>query len=264
MTSTASGPSHSNGPRLYVISRPSLASDEVARFLNDEDLKWSRTPGAADAEEVVELGGRLCYLSFGERQSPRTNAEYIQNLIDKAHESVLEHATWTFILAGVSRAFTHQLVRHRIGFSYSQLSQQYVDQDDAQVVVPSLVASDPAALRLWEEIVSKAFKTYSDLTDLIESDDVAFEARRALRSAARSLLPEATDTKIAVTANARSLRHFLDLRGALEGDEEMRRVSALVLQMIEAEAPALVTDFVAGTLTDGSPIVRRTGETGAT
>src|SRR5689334_13364185 len=115
-------------PHVYLISSPRFKIAEFNRFLAAERLQWKRTPHSAPAEELVEVSGRICYLSFGALQSPRSNREYIQNLIDREHESVLEHASWTFLLTGVSRAFTHQLVRHRVGFSFSQLSQQYHDE----------------------------------------------------------------------------------------------------------------------------------------
>src|SRR4051812_23509340 len=107
------------GPRLYVVSRPSLDPTAVDAFLKDERVGWERSPDATSPEEIVELSGRLCYMSFGERQSRKTNREYVRHLIAAGHHSVLEHATWTFILTGVTRAFTHQFVRHRVGFSYS-------------------------------------------------------------------------------------------------------------------------------------------------
>ena len=106
-------------------------------FLNDEGTNWRRTQGATGIEELIEVSGRVCYMSFGPDQSPRPNRDYVANLLRMRHESVLEHASWTLLLTGVSRAFTHQLVRHRAGFSYSQLSQQYHDERDATFVEPS-------------------------------------------------------------------------------------------------------------------------------
>jgi flavin-dependent thymidylate synthase len=113
-------------PRIFVIGCPSL-SPNIGEFysyfrskISDGDL--STIP----AEKIVENAGRVCYLSF-ENLSGRSTELYIQNLIRQGHESVLEHASWTFVLTGVSRSFSHQMVRHRAGFAYSQLSQQYVD-----------------------------------------------------------------------------------------------------------------------------------------
>src|SRR5262245_42749329 len=129
-------------PRLYIAGRPSFDQEEIERFLGDENSTWRTTDRARSAENIVEIAGRICYMSFGDRQSPRDNTQYIQNLISQGHESVLEHAVWSFILTDVSRSFTHQLVRHRVGFSYSQLSQQYHDEENSQSAIPSVVLSD--------------------------------------------------------------------------------------------------------------------------
>ena len=108
--------------RVFKLSSPQFDTQAFLDFLRLEQEAWNRTPCATGSEELVEVAGRICYMSFGEKQSRRSNREYIQNLIAQGHESVLEHVSWTFLIVGVSRAFTHQLVRHRIGFSFSQLS----------------------------------------------------------------------------------------------------------------------------------------------
>ena len=246
---------------VYLIASPQFHLSEMERFLCDEGLQWNRTTGASQAEEIVESAGRICYLSFGEKQSPRQNSAYILNLIDKGHESVFEHVSWTFLLTGVSRAFTHQLVRHRAGFSFSQLSQQYHDETNADFVRPQLLDDDPKGLQIWLEAVEESRKSYSKLTQLADSIPARLpghsgkEVQRALRSAARSVLPNATETKIMVTANARALRHFLRVRGSIGGDLEMRAVCTELLKMLQDKAPALFQDFELRIHEDGSPIV---------
>src|SRR2546429_580260 len=135
-------------PKIHLIGRPQFDVEVFLAFLQGGDLSWKRTPGTTDAEELVEVAGRICYLSFGNRQSPRNNAEYIENLIQMGHESVLEHVTWTFLIDGVSRAFTHQLVRHRVGLAFSQLSQQYHDESDASFVMPGNLSTSPEAQKI--------------------------------------------------------------------------------------------------------------------
>ena len=249
-------------PTIFVIARPAVEWGAVANF-EKQEARWRRDPTATDADQLVELAGRMCYLSFGDQQSPRSNAEYIANLLKNGHESVLEHASWTLILTGVSRAFTHQLVRHRVGFSFSQLSQQYHTEEMARFIEPSSVARDPQRQLVWRNAVLRAHRAYIALISEHEMSGSTLEglsqreSRRAHRSAARSLLPAAIETKIAVTANARAIRHFLSLRGGIEGDEEMRVVSARLLQNIHDDAPALFADFRIDRLSDGSPIVRQ-------
>jgi thymidylate synthase (FAD) len=249
-------------PKLFLIARSGIDHQEVQRFLDSENLNWNRTETATQSESLVELAGRLCYLSFGARQSPKTNYEYIKHLIGQGHESVLEHVSWTFILTGVSRAFTHQLVRHRVGFSYSQLSQQYHDESEAALVRPSIIEKNPDLIEIWHKSVEQSQEAYQEILTRLGSrfEQSRVESKREylreIRSAARSVMPEGTETKIAFTANARAIRHFLDIRGAIIGDEEMRLVGALLLEMVRKDAPALFEDFRVDELPDGSPIVR--------
>jgi thymidylate synthase (FAD) len=250
--------------KVYLISRPHFDVEAFLVFLREEGTSWKRSIDATAPEEIVEASGRLCYMSFGADQSPRTNTEYIQRLILMGHESVLEHVNWTFLLTGVSRAFTHQLVRHRVGFAFSQLSQQYHDETEAEFVEPAQLSRFPRALTAWQQAMQTAQEAYQviveSLKQLETEPSLEFqkkEIRRAIRSAARSVLPNATATKIMITANARALRHFLEVRGSIQGDEEMRRVAAALLQYLQVEAPSIFGNFYLDSLHDGSPIVKQ-------
>ena len=247
--------------RIYLIGRSHLNSDEFNRFLREHNITWTPGPGATHGEELAEISGRVCYMSFGRRQK-QSNGAFIRHLIEKGHESVLEHVNWTFLVTGVSRAFTHQLVRHRVGFSFSQLSQQYYDHTEAEFLKPPILANFPKACAAWEQAVATARKSYKDiLGELAELENPVKngiskkEIRRLIRSSARSVLPNATETKIVITANARAIRHFLAVRGSIPGDEEMRTVCGELLKLLKVEAPALFMDFELKSLADGSPIV---------
>src|SRR5437867_8710089 len=248
---------------IYVIGRSHFDANAFLRFLERRDEKWRRSDNVSSADELVEAAGRVCYMSFGPRQSPRDNADYIAHLIEMGHESVLEHVSWTFLLAGVSRAFTHQLVRHRVGVAFSQLSQQYHDESGATFVRPSLIDSSPHALSAWNRALTAARRAYEDISRALETSGQADtlvsdkrERQRAIRSAARSILPNATETVIVMTANARALRYFLTVRGGIVGDEEMRQVSAELVRRLQAETLILFGVFKIDELPDGSPIVR--------
>jgi thymidylate synthase (FAD) len=247
--------------RLTIIGRPSFDTGAFNEFLNTFGETWSPTVSATAAENIVEVAGRLCYMSFGARQSAKTNREYITNLIQQGHESVLEHVSWSFVLAGVTRAFTHQFVRHRVGFAFSQLSQQYRDHSNAAVVEPIRVSADPLLSARWRTAMNTAMTSYRELLEQMNvgidrsNGAVKRELQRGLRSAARSVLPEAVETTVAFTANARAIRHFLRIRGSVEGDDEMRIVSSLLLSAVQMEAPSLFADFVSEEL-DRLPIVR--------
>ncbi len=250
-------------PHVDIVARPNFgfeAQNFLNHFLPEGEATWRVDPTATAAERLVEFAGRICYMSFGSRQSHRTTSEYISNLVRHGHESVLEHAVWTFVVSGVSRAFSHQLVRHRVGFAFSQLSQQYHDDSDVRYLRPPQIDGHPSAMAAWNKATTAIQGAYRDivsaLTDNAGGPEVdTREAIRALRSAARSILPNASETVIAVTANARSLRHFFRIRGSVPGDLEMRRVAALILERIRPDGPALFADFETKTLSDGFPIV---------
>jgi thymidylate synthase (FAD) len=242
--------------KIHLLARPAFDIDSFLVFLEGQGCDWRRSASATQAEEIVEIAGRVCYMSFGERQSPRDNSEYLRNLINSGHESVLEHVSWTFLIEGVSRAFTHQLVRHRPGWAYSQLSQQYHDEAGATFVRPEELRDHPEAYAEWSKAVEQCRAAYIRLMDILNlTDGHGKERSRSIRSVARSVLPNATETKIVVTANARALRHFLKVRGSIEGDSEMRIFSAELLKMLRAEAPSLFGDFSIQTLRDGTPTI---------
>lgn len=252
--------------KIYKISKPSLIESEIFNFLHDEGLNWNRTMGSSNPDETVELAGRLCYMSFGDLQSNRSNSDYIQNLIEQGHESVLEHVNWSFIITGVSRGFTHQLVRHRVGFAFSQLSQQYFNESDALMVEPTIIMKHSHLSEKWQKITTSTKDSYTELLRLLEkleNEDSSLsltekkEIKRLKYSAARSVLPNATETKIFITANARAIRHFLDVRGSIPGDEEMRIVSAEMLRLVSEDSEALFSDFYVSYLSDNTPIVHK-------
>ena len=251
-------------PSVYVLARTALDRVELDRFLTDAGLSWRESGDASQIEDVVEIAGRICYLSFGSQQSARTNREYISRLIAQEHESVLEHVSWTFLLTGVSRAFTHQLVRHRAGTAFSQLSQQYHDEREGLAIEPSLIANNPTLSLEWNQHLKATRDLYDRLIKALDDEETPIseerERRRAIRSAARSILPEAAETKIVFTANARALRHILSVRGELAGDAEWRTVCALLLERLNEDAPVLFWDFVREEMPDGTPIVRRTAK----
>lgn len=239
-------------PKVYLVGRQVVSDGEVARFLADEELSW-RTDTEVGAEKLAEIAGRVCYMSYGKGR--RTNAEFVGHIIEVGHGSVLEHGVWSFLFTGVSRSFTHELIRHR-HFSYSQLSQRYVDESDSDYVEPDVIAADPALHAAWCEAVNAARAGYDRLVAGLEArfTDVSDRTlrRKMARQAARSVLPNATETKIFVTANARALRHFIELRGSEHAEVEIRKVAVEVLRIMQREAPNLFADYSLVPLPDGT------------
>jgi thymidylate synthase (FAD) len=241
---------------VRLVGYSTVDDAEVDRFLDDHGVQWT-TDTEVGGERLAEMAGRLCYMSFGKGR--KTNHEYLGHILDVAHGSVLEHSVWSFAISGVSRSLTHELVRHRAGFAYSQLSQRYVDESDAEYVEPDCIADDPELHRLWTEAVAHAHETYVRLVDgLAEkfADHPDRTMRRKMaRQAARSVLPNATETKIFVTANARALRHFIELRGTPDADVEIRAVAVQMLQILQEKAPNLFGDFSVAAAPDGTQVV---------
>jgi thymidylate synthase (FAD) len=241
-------------PVVYLLSRQTISEQELNRFLAEHGIAWETDTEVA-AEKLVETAGRICYMSFA-RPRPGGNAAYIRHILEAGHGSVLEHAVWSFLFVGVSRALTHELVRHRAGFGYSQLSQRYVDESVAEYVEPKVIAEDPELHRLWLETIARTHQAYVQLAEkLLEKyrDEPDRTLRRKLaRQAARSVLPNATETKIFVTANARAWRHFIEMRASRWADVEIRQLAVKVLRLLQQEAPHLFGDYELRPLPDGT------------
>lgn len=190
--------------------------------------------------------------------------------------SVLEHGVWSLLFTGVSRSLTHELVRHRAGMGYSQLSQRYVDESVAEYVEPDVIANDPKLHEIWLEAIQHVHASYVKLADKLTAKlrDLAWvnaggkerfldfvkqmpqeektNIRKAARQAARSVLPNATETKIFVTANARALRHFLEQRGSASAEPEIRKLAGIVLDVLQKDSPNLFGDYTRTALPDGT------------
>ncbi len=246
-------------PSVYLVGRPSLDEAELARFLNDHDVAdWTSDTSAA-AELLPEVAGRVCYMSFV-RPRPGGNQAYLDRIKEVGHGSVLEHSVWNFLITGVSRSFTHELVRHRAGFGYSQLSQRYVDESVADFVEPGCIAADPALHEVWLAAVQQAQEAYVKLVAGLQEKFATVQdktlRRKLARQAARSVLPNATETKIFVSANARALRHFIELRCNEHAEIEIRTVAARMLEILQREASSIFGDYEWVDLPDGTRAVK--------
>jgi thymidylate synthase (FAD) len=241
-------------PAIYVLGRQTVDDAELDRFLADHGVSW-QTDSEVAAEELCETAGRVCYMSFA-KPRPGGNAVYLGHIKESGHGSVLEHAVWNLLITGVSRTLTHELIRHRSGFGYSQLSQRYVDESVAEYVEPDLIAADPELHAVFLDAVDHAHRAYLRLAELLtetmkaEPDRTA--RRKNARQAARCVLPNATETKIFVTANARALRHFLEQRGSRHAEPEIRKLANRMLDSLQRESPNLFSDYERVPLPDGT------------
>ena len=248
-------------PKVYLVSRPNVDFEKIAEFLADEELPPapdSIRAGDDQAAAIVEVSARLCYMSFG--RGRRDIADFIGNLLRSKDGSVLEHINYGFVATGVSRSLSHELVRHRAGFAYSQRSQRYVDESScAFVIPPALLApgmkNARAVFELLADRSAEGYETLSEhLQDTVDPTDFdsPTDARKAVRQATRSVLPNAAETKMFITANVRAWRHFIEMRASPFADVEIRRLAIRILRVLMEESELLFGDFTVRTEPDGS------------
>ena len=200
-----------------------------------------------EPERTVALAARLCYspADIDELQERLTGSDinaFLDKIMSLGHHSVLEHASFTFGIDGISRAASHQLVRHRIA-SYSQQSQRYVSHAERfAAVVPETIRARPDLLARFDAQLAALHDCYRDLVEVgIPAED------------ARYILPNATETKIIVTMNARELRHFFELRCCERAQWEIRAMAIEMLGIVKAVAPVIFKDSGPGCLTGPCP-----------
>src|SRR5262245_29973517 len=151
-------------PTVYLVGRQTVSTEEMDRFLADHDVDTWQTDSEVAGQKLCEVAGRVCYMSFA-KPRPGGNQSYLQHILEVQHGSVLEHAAWNFIFTGISRAVTHELIRHRAGWAYSQLSQRYVDESIAEYVEPDCIADDPELHDLWLKTVLQTHQAYMNLAE---------------------------------------------------------------------------------------------------
>src|SRR5256884_4863771 len=225
-------------PRVTLIARP--------EFVEPEHLRVQWRGEASSGERLAEFAGRVCYMSQ-HNPANRSTAEYLENIKKQGHGSVLEHAVYVLLIEGISRSCSHELVRHRAGFGYSQLSQRYVDESHAAFVMPPAVAGSPQLEVEWQHQVTEAQAAYvrsvEGLMQRYEWVSDKVHRRKVAREAARSVLPNATEGKIVVSGNARAWRTMLELRCGEGAELEIRRMAIAVLRLLQREGGALFSDF---------------------
>ncbi len=242
---------------MAFIREPIVRLIAVTHFFKPEDLDefriWQNETDN-EPQQLIEAAGRCCYASWT-NPSGRTNEQYIANLLEQGHMSVIEHAVASFYIRGISRAASHQIVRHR-HFSYSQRSERYVDESDCNFIVPDCIAEDPEAMGIFEEAVTKAQEAYRKLYELLREKFADVEdrtlRRKLARQAARMVLPNATETALVMTGNLRAWRHFIRMRASRHADVEIRKVALKILRELQKVAPAVFSDFRIAPLPDGT------------
>lgn len=254
-------------PEVYLISRPSIAWDQVEQYLDAVGgRQWYnrlfKDSDAEDGEILIEFMGRNCYRSW----EPGLNANvtkvredteaYLQNLVNVGHGSVFEHANYSFVFDNVSRVFTHELVRHRAGVAISQESLRFVRLTDLDIWLPEAIRNQPehgdATVEEHEEFIASFVSIVEKLEEWqgyaaahygLDDEGVPFAYKKHVTSALRRVAPIGLATRIGWTANIRTLRHVIEMRTSLGAEEEIRVVFDKVAKIMRDEAPRLFADY---------------------
>ena len=266
---TSTGIRYLQEPGMAVVSIPDVdirglqgflggfsAELQFADYLNDP------TP-LQPAETLCKTAGQLCYMSFGPGRSVNEVADsYFKNVKESGHGSVLEHANISMLWWGISRSLTHELVRHRAGFGFSQVSQRYVGGKSLRFVERPEYRDDPFLHSLFEKRIERTQMEYEAMSDYlmerqkngneILSAERKTDLRKKVRQAARSLLPNETEAPIMVTANLRAWRHFIGVRGSEHAEVEIRRAAFEAYRCLAKVAPLIFADYEVVHLSDGT------------
>lgn len=242
---------HPVEPQVFLIGETRLdiaGRNDFLAYLGVPD--WE-TDAASETEELCEIAGKSCYLSFSTdlnknltKVGTRSNRDYLQQgIIGTRHGSVLEHATVTLAFVDVSRVFTHELVRHRVGAAYSQVSGRYVRTDEINYWMPKDIKNNPQAAILFRQAFLSMENWAKYLGELFVIDGMKdFGLKKKLTSAFRRLIGNGQANHIIATFNHRTLRHLIELRTNRSAEEEIRLVFEKVFELVKDRYPGLYAD----------------------
>jgi thymidylate synthase (FAD) len=207
-----------------------------------------------EPEEVVAIAAKLCYSASGvdelkQKIEARDQAAFVEKLASIGHLSPIEHVSFTFGIEGISRACSHQLVRHRVA-SYSQQSQRYVKEEQFDYVIPPSIKQDPALVSEFKRCMDEAQTNYTRVLKRLEELGLKGEAGQ---QDARYLLPNAAETKIVVSMNARELLHFFQVRTCNRAQWEIREMAERMLALVKNAAPTIFAKSGPGCLYASCP-----------
>lgn len=251
-----------NGPVIFRVAETKIdvsGINDMMAFLGAED--WS-IPDAEDSAILSEIAGKSCYMSFDTslnknltRVNARANTEYLQEgIIAHKHGSVLEHSSVSLFIADVSRVVTHELVRHRAGTAFSQLSGRYV-RTDATFYVPDCISASPEATARFYGAIKSAREAVKDLEDILKIDGLPFAEKKKVTSAIRRIVGNGQANSILLTANHRAWRHMIEVRTDEGAEEEIRKLFVKVALFFKNEYPAIYDDMEFQESDTGIPVV---------
>jgi thymidylate synthase (FAD) len=240
--------------KIYVIGRPEFS--EPTKWFEGNNAPREDQLRGWDGDKLIETAGRICYDSFGKG---RTSKEYHRHILDVGHGSVVEHANYTFLVSGISRALSAELNRHRAGTAISQRSTRYVDESASLMVyhpvlrdfIGDRISSLPrraSLLRKVEAANKLAKETYrlinKELEEYLMKKGVdPLVAKKQARGAARMVLGLGLETEQVWSANVRALRHIIQMRAVMAADAEIREFAIALLEIMKAELPPYFEDL---------------------
>ncbi len=249
--STKGEPMREVEPTVFFVGETGVNEAGIQAYLAHVGApEWKTNPSSA-GELLIEVNGRMCYRSFKPGLNPNVskiregNDVYIGNIIKQQHGSVIEHATASFIFADVSRVFTHELVRHRVGTAMSQESLRFVRLDEIRFWFPAWAKQDPELMERGREVVQKLeeFQLWLAKHFNLDAPGLAFHVKKAKTSFMRRFAPDGLATAIGFTANHRAWRHMIEYRTAEGAEEEIRLVFDKVARIMKEKFPNLYADF---------------------
>lgn len=266
---TEKGTPYLKNPGIILIAKPSVCLDGIQEFLDGFDPAlgfegYLNDPAElTSGEQICKFAGQLCYMSFGPKRTPNVNApKYFENIKSSGHGSVLEHANYSFLFYGISRSVTHELVRHRAGFGFSQVSQRYVSGKVLRFVERPEYQEDGLLHTGFVGWIDQAAERYlgyvGRLLDLQKQDwkllsaEAKTDLRKKVQQAARSCLPNETEAPIVVTANARGWRHFIEMRANPHAEIEIRALAFKTFTCLKQIAPIIFDDYTEESFSDGT------------
>ncbi|MFL5587501.1 MAG: FAD-dependent thymidylate synthase [Ktedonobacteraceae bacterium] len=260
-------------PGVALLARPNFNMGGLAGFLEGFDPSLHFTEylddptSLPDGAQLCKVAGQVCYMSFGRKRTFNEHAErYFNNLKSSGHGSVFEHATFSLLLYGISRSVTHEMVRHRAGFGFSQLSQRYVSGRMLRFVERPEYQDDEDLHSQFLQRIERAASEYASLTNrLLEmqqagvsilSAEARTDLRKKVQQTARSVLPNETEAPIVVTGNARAWRHVIEMRASAHAETEIRELALRIFLCLRLTDPVLFGDYTIEQLADGTYTVK--------
>ncbi|HVE91127.1 MAG TPA: FAD-dependent thymidylate synthase [Actinomycetota bacterium] len=266
---TDSGTPYLKHAGVVMVARPEVGLDGLRGFLEgyDEQLGFpdylqdptALPPGA----QLLKLAGQTCYASFSPKRTHNDNAQrYFDNLSSSGHGSVYEHASYSFLLYGVSRSTSHEVIRHRAGTAYSQLSQRYVSGRVLRFVERPEYREVPSLHKRFEQRIDTLAREYEEVASelaALQADgdprlgaEAATDLRKRVQQAARSVLPNEAETLIVMSGNVRAWRHMIEMRTDPHAEIEIRDLFLRIFLCLRAAEPALFADYTVRELPDGT------------